>query len=148
MRTTLLAQECSHLDRLMQPIKDGWVKNGMSLCSDWWSNGSNKPIINTMAASGTSSIFLVSVYASGIRKDATYIAQIFSDAIDEIRVEHVAQVLTDNRSNFKGAGDKYDVDAEISELADLSIDDPELEGVIFDLGDQDGEWEMLINGDV
>ncbi|XP_074301221.1 uncharacterized protein LOC141632583 [Silene latifolia] len=104
LRTTLLAQECSHLNILLQPIKDGWVKRGVSVCSDGWSDGSSKPIINIMAASGTTAMFLDSVDASGIRKDATYIAGIFSDAIDEIGAEHVVQVVTDNGSNFKAAG--------------------------------------------
>ncbi|KAK9714366.1 hypothetical protein RND81_06G088800 [Saponaria officinalis] len=45
------AQENTHLEKLLEPIKEGWVKTGVSICSDGWSDGSNKPIINFMATS-------------------------------------------------------------------------------------------------
>lgn len=104
LRTTLLAQEKAHLRKLLQPTRDSWVKKGLSLCSDGWSDGVNRPIINVMAASGTSAIFVDSVDASGKRKDAAFVAEVFIQAIKEVGPENVVQVITDNGANFKAAG--------------------------------------------
>ncbi|KAL9227765.1 hypothetical protein vseg_003416 [Gypsophila vaccaria] len=104
LRTTLLAQEATHVEKLLQPMKDQWVKKGVSICSDGWSDRSNKPIVNIMAACGTTAMFLDSFDASGIRKDAPYIADIFFKAIDEVGASNIVQVVTDNGGNFKAAG--------------------------------------------
>lgn len=105
LRTTLLAQENTHIDKLIQPVKDVWVKRGVSICSDGWSDGSNKPIINIMAASGTTAaVFVNAVDASGIRKEASYIASIFIEAIKEVGFQNIVQIITDNGGNFKAAG--------------------------------------------
>ena len=37
LRTTLLQKERDHVERLLKPIKDCWLENGVSIVSDGWS---------------------------------------------------------------------------------------------------------------
>ncbi|KAL9230830.1 hypothetical protein vseg_006128 [Gypsophila vaccaria] len=99
-----------------------------------------------MAASGTTAMFLGSFDASGIRKDASYIVDIFFKAIDEVGASNIVQVVTDNGCNFKAAGgDNFDVDAEIFEFAELTINDPEFERLVQSLGDEDADEVGILN---
>ncbi|XP_065630935.1 uncharacterized protein LOC136068133 [Quercus suber] len=43
LRTTLLQKERAHVERLLKPIKDFWLENGVSIVSD------GRPLINIMA---------------------------------------------------------------------------------------------------
>ncbi|XP_056696720.1 uncharacterized protein [Spinacia oleracea] len=63
-----------------------------------------RPIVNIMGASGTSAVFIDSVDASGKRKDAAFVSEVFIKAIEEVGAENVVQVVTDNEPNFKAAG--------------------------------------------
>ena len=36
LRTTLLQKERAHVERLLKPIKDFWLENGVSIVSDGW----------------------------------------------------------------------------------------------------------------
>ena len=38
LRTTLLQKERAHVERLLKPIKDLWLENGVSIVSNGWSN--------------------------------------------------------------------------------------------------------------
>ncbi|WOH11569.1 hypothetical protein DCAR_0831058 [Daucus carota subsp. sativus] len=92
MRTTLLEQEKSHLNFLLQSFRDSWKKKGVSLCSDGWGDRLKRSLINVMAAFGGNFIFVKSFDTSGNIKDSDYVASLFLD------------IITDNASNFKAAG--------------------------------------------
>ena len=51
MRTTLLQKERVHVERLLKPIKDSWLKNGVSIVSNGWLDPQMRPLINIMAVS-------------------------------------------------------------------------------------------------
>ena len=38
LRTTILQKERAHVKRLLRPIKDFWLENGVSIVSDGWSD--------------------------------------------------------------------------------------------------------------
>ncbi|KAL7204059.1 hypothetical protein ACSBR2_017175 [Camellia fascicularis] len=65
LRTTLLAQEKAHVNRKLQRIKDSWKKKGVSICSDGWSDGQKRPLINIMAASVGGAMLVKAIDASG-----------------------------------------------------------------------------------
>ena len=104
LRTTLLAQEKEHVNRLLQPIKDTWRKKGVSLVSDGWSDRQRRPLINIMAASSRGSMFVKAIDASGNTKDAEYVANLFVQTINDLGEANVVQIVTDNASNYKAAG--------------------------------------------
>ncbi|PWA38694.1 hypothetical protein CTI12_AA570610 [Artemisia annua] len=75
LRTTLLLQLKAHVEKLLQPIRDSWVKKGASICLDGWQDLKSKPLINIMAASASSPVFLKAFDASEIiTKVAEYLA--------------------------------------------------------------------------
>lgn len=104
LRTTLLAQEKEHINRLLQPIRDSWRKKGASIVSDGWSDRQRRPLINIMAASSGGAMFIKAIDASGNIKDADYIASTFDIAIKDVGKDNVVQIISDNASNYKAAG--------------------------------------------
>ena len=58
MRTTLLQREKAHVERLLKPIKDFWLENGVSIVSNGWSDLQRRPLINIMAISDGGLVFI------------------------------------------------------------------------------------------
>uniref|UniRef100_A0A7N2KWX4 DUF659 domain-containing protein n=1 Tax=Quercus lobata TaxID=97700 RepID=A0A7N2KWX4_QUELO len=104
LRTTLLQKERAHVERLLKPIKDSWLENGISIVSDGWSDPQRRPLINIMAVSDGGPVFVKAIDGSGEFKDKHYIAGVLKDAIKEIGHEKVVQVITDNANVMKSAG--------------------------------------------
>ena len=104
LRTTLLQKERAHVERLLKPIKDSWLENGVSIVSDGWSDPQRRPLINIMAVSDRGPVFIKAIDGSGEFKDKHYIAGVLKDAIKEIGHEKVVQVITDNANVMKAAG--------------------------------------------
>ena len=104
LRTTLLQKERAHVERLLKPIKDFWLENGVSIVSDGWSNPQRRPLINIMAVSNGGPVFIKAIDGSNEFKDKHYIAGVLKDAIKEIEHEKVVQVTTDNANVMKSVG--------------------------------------------
>ena len=106
MRTTLLEREKENVERLLEPTKATWREKGASIVSDGWSDPQRRPLINLMVACEVGSLFLKAVDCSGEVKDKDFIASLLNDAIEEVGDEKfVVQILTDNASNCKAAGE-------------------------------------------
>ena len=74
LRTTLLQQEKSHIERCLQPIKRTWSTKGVSVCSDGWTNAQRRPLINIMATCESGPMFLRAINCEGEYKDKHCIA--------------------------------------------------------------------------
>ncbi|XP_027351371.1 uncharacterized protein LOC113862485 [Abrus precatorius] len=104
LRTSLLQQKRSHIERLLQPIKSLLPIKGVTLVSDGWTNVQRRPLINFMAVSEGGSIFLKAVDGSKEYKDKHYMASIMKDVINEVGPKNVVQIITDNAPVCKAAG--------------------------------------------
>ena len=104
LRTTLLQKERAHVERLLKPIKDFWLENGVSKVSDGWSDPQRRLLINIIAISNGSPVFIKAIDGSGEFKDKHYIAGLLKNAIKEIGHVKVVQVITDNANVMKSAG--------------------------------------------
>ncbi|KNA09056.1 hypothetical protein SOVF_156990, partial [Spinacia oleracea] len=62
-----------------------------SYCTNLANSGLDGPIINIMGASSTSAVFIDSVDASGKRKDAAFVSEVFIKAIEEVGAENIVQ---------------------------------------------------------
>ena len=89
LRTTLLQKERAFVERLLKPIKDCWLENGVSIVSDGWSDPQRRPLINIMDVSDGGPVFIKAIDGSGEFKDKHYIAGVLKDAIKEIGHEKV-----------------------------------------------------------
>lgn len=104
LRTTLLQKEKDNVDVLLSTIRSGWKDKGVSIISDGWSDSQRRPLINFIAMCDGDAIFLKPVDYSGEAKDKFFIANLMKEVINEVGHEKVTQVITDNASNCKGAG--------------------------------------------
>ena len=91
LRTTLLQKERAHVERLLKPIKDFWLENGVSIVSDGWLDPQRRPLINIMAISDGGPVFIKAIDGSGEFKDKHYIVGVLKDAIKDIGHEKVAK---------------------------------------------------------
>ncbi|XP_056698734.1 uncharacterized protein [Spinacia oleracea] len=64
-----------------------------SYCTNLANSGLDGPIINIMGASSTSAVFIDSVDASGKRKDAAFVSEVFIKAIEEVGAENIVQCI-------------------------------------------------------
>ena len=101
LRTTLLQRERAHVERLLKPIKDFWLENGVSIVSNRWSYSQRGPLINIIAVLDGGLVFMKAIDRSGEFKDKHYIVGVLKDVIKEIGHEKVVQVIIDNASVMK-----------------------------------------------
>ncbi|KAG5532188.1 hypothetical protein RHGRI_026721 [Rhododendron griersonianum] len=104
LRTTLLQQEKTNVERLLLPIKGTWREKGVSIVSDGWSDSQRRPLINFMAVTEGGPMFLKAVDCSGETKDKYFICELMREVIEEVGPDNVVQVITDNAKNCAGAG--------------------------------------------
>ena len=104
LRTALLQRDKVHVERLLKPVKDFWLKNGVSIVSDGWLDPQRMPLINIMAVSNKGPVFIKAIDGSGEFKEKHYIIGVLKDAIKETGAEKVVQIITDNASVIKFAG--------------------------------------------
>ncbi|CAH1415406.1 unnamed protein product [Lactuca virosa] len=105
LRTTLLQKEKDNVHRLLEPLRSTWKEKGVTIVSDGWSDPTRKPLINFMATSSNGPLFLKAVNCFGEVKDIFYIVELMKEVINEIGHQNVVQIITDNATNCKAAGE-------------------------------------------
>jgi len=104
LRGPLLLKERSHVENLLQPIRNSWSHKGVTIVSDGWSDPQRRPLINFMAINESGLMFLKSIDASNDVKDKDFIARHMRDAIMEVGLNNVVQIITDNAVVCKAVG--------------------------------------------
>jgi len=79
LRGSLLEKERSHVENLLQPIKNSWKQKGVTIVSDGWSDPQRRPFINFIAINESGPMFLEAIYGSGEIKDKDFIAKHMRD---------------------------------------------------------------------
>ncbi|KAH7425014.1 hypothetical protein KP509_11G036900 [Ceratopteris richardii] len=107
LRTSMLIEEKERIENLLEPIKLGWQTYGCSILSDGWSDIRHRHIINIMVSSCLGTYFLKAIDCSraGTRITGEFIFEHIKASIEEIGVQNVVQVITDNASNCKRMGE-------------------------------------------
>ncbi|XP_058741686.1 uncharacterized protein LOC131614076 [Vicia villosa] len=72
--------------------------------SDGWTDQKRRTIINFLVNSPMGTLFLKSIDASRISKTSDKVFKMLDDIVEEVGVENVVQVVTDNAANYKLAG--------------------------------------------
>ena len=104
LRTTLLVKAKKEVDKNLEPIKCTWPSSGVSIVSDGWTDTARHPLINFMVSSLNGPVFLKAVDALGKYKDAEYMGDLFIKIIEDVGVDTVVQIITDNAPVCKAAG--------------------------------------------
>ncbi|XP_030934976.1 uncharacterized protein LOC115960295 [Quercus lobata] len=74
--------------------------------SDGWTNQKQQPIMNFLVYCPRGAMFLKLIDTSVLTKDAETLFNIFDSVVQEIGVEYIVQLITDNASVYKKAGKK------------------------------------------
>jgi len=75
LRGPLLSKERSHVEKILQPIRNPWNKKGLTIISDGWSDPQRRPLINFMVITKSGSIFLKLIDGSGEINDKDFIVK-------------------------------------------------------------------------
>ncbi|PKU67521.1 hypothetical protein MA16_Dca016245 [Dendrobium catenatum] len=74
--------------------------------SDGWSDIKHRSLINIFINNPYGTVFLRSIEASDQVKDAEFIFELLDSIVDEVKEYLVVQIVTDNASSYKAAGNK------------------------------------------
>ena len=104
IKNKYLEMEHKDMEDYVNQQKEKWKIYGCTIMSDGWIEPTRLSIINFMAYSKGSRMFLKSVDASNNIKDHKYIYKLLKNVIKEVKVDTVVQIVTDNGSVFVKAG--------------------------------------------
>jgi hypothetical protein len=71
---------------------------------DGWTDGKGRTLLNFLVHCPRGTMFLKSVDASAYVKDATLLCDLLYGFIQEVGLQHVVQVITNNATNYVAAG--------------------------------------------
>ncbi|XP_020696649.1 uncharacterized protein LOC110109791 [Dendrobium catenatum] len=103
LRTWIL-KELQNIEHNIDEIKRTWIETGVTIMLNGWSDMKSRSLINILVNNPYSTVFLRSVEASDEIKNAEFIFNLIDGVVDEIGEQLVVQVVTDNASAYKAAG--------------------------------------------
>ncbi|KAM0830201.1 hypothetical protein ACQ4PT_066366 [Festuca glaucescens] len=131
IRTSLLVQEKTHVERMLQPIKSTWSSKGVSIVSDGWSDPQRRHLLNFMAITEDGPMFLRAVNTVGDTKSKEYIFEKLAETIDFIGAENVVQVVTDNASNCRARNEEDPEYEHCNWISEVSSDAQQIRNFIM-----------------
>ncbi|XP_058192148.1 uncharacterized protein LOC131309527 [Rhododendron vialii] len=96
--------EVEHVNKLMEEHKKDQEQYGCTLMSDGWTDRKNRTLMNLLVNSPRGTMFLKSMDASGIVKDAEMIYELLDGWVEHIGEANVVQVVTDSAAANVAAG--------------------------------------------
>ncbi|XP_058202971.1 uncharacterized protein LOC131317432 [Rhododendron vialii] len=104
VRVPLLKKEVEHVNKLMEEHKKDQEQYGCTLMSDGWTDRKNRTLMNLLVNSSRGTMFLKSMDASGIVKDAEMIYELLDGWVEHIGEGNMVQVVTDSAAANVAAG--------------------------------------------
>jgi hypothetical protein len=104
IRGNLLKNEVERVKEYLTEFKESWSKTGCTIMSDGWTDQGSRTILNFLIACPKGTMFLKSVDASDQVKDANLLFRLLDEVVEEVGVQNVVQVITDNAANYVAAG--------------------------------------------
>ncbi|XP_040374660.1 uncharacterized protein LOC112199142 [Rosa chinensis] len=103
IQTRYLENEYTEMKRYVDTHRETWKIYGCTIMCDGWTSPTKMSILNFMVYSKGSTVFLKSVDASHMKRNAQYIELLLNEIIQDVGPENVFQIVTDNASAFKKA---------------------------------------------
>ncbi|RVW90766.1 hypothetical protein CK203_046415 [Vitis vinifera] len=104
IKNKYLEMEYKDMEDYVIQQREKWKIYGCTIMSDGWTRPTRLSIINFMAYSKESTVFLKLVDASNNIKDHKYIYKLLKNVIKEVGVDNVVQIAIDNGSAFVKVG--------------------------------------------
>lgn len=92
----LLSSATERARTAIEEQREEWKNYGCTILSDGWTDGKNRTIINFLVSCKNEVVFLKSVDASSIVKNAENLARMLEKVCMEVGLENVVQIITDN----------------------------------------------------
>ncbi|KAK1578845.1 hypothetical protein Q3G72_033554 [Acer saccharum] len=105
LSTSLLSKVEGNTQAIVEEVKKTWSKTGVSIMSDGWKDIRGRQLINFLVNNPHGTVFLKSIDASDVIKDARLLFNLLDSVVEEVGENLVVQVVTDNASNYKKAGE-------------------------------------------
>ncbi|XP_028073406.1 uncharacterized protein LOC114275551 [Camellia sinensis] len=99
-----LRKEVDRTNKTMEDHKKDWVTYGCSLMADGWKDKRNRALINFLVNCPRGSMFIESVDASNLSKDANKMFELLDNFVERIGEANVVQVVTNSASTNVLAG--------------------------------------------
>ena len=106
LRGFLLKNVVYEVNDFLLDMKNDWKVYGYSVMSDGWTYQKQQPVMNFLVYCPRGAMFLKSIDTSSLTKDAETLFNIFDSVFQEIGVECIVQLITDNVSAYKKVGKK------------------------------------------
>ncbi|KAF7825683.1 zf-BED domain-containing protein/DUF659 domain-containing protein/Dimer_Tnp_hAT domain-containing protein [Senna tora] len=104
VREKFLKQEVEETKNLIEEHKLDWKIKGCSIMSNGWTDKKRRSIVNFLVNSPKGTVFLSSRDVSDVSKTAEKIFEMLDEIVEQVGEENVVQVITDNATNYKVAG--------------------------------------------
>lgn len=105
LKTWILTEEVNTTKKMVEDVKKTWPSTGVTIMSDGWTDIKGRSLINFLVNNPEGTVFLKCVDASDKIKDANLLFKLLDEVVEEVGEEYVVQVVTDNASNYKKAGE-------------------------------------------
>nr|XP_018626576.1 uncharacterized protein LOC108945274 [Nicotiana tomentosiformis] len=105
VRIPCLKKEAEKTNEIVEEHKVQWQTNGCSIMMDKWTTKNEKMVINVLVNYPRGSVFLESYDASDSSTNSDKMFNLFEKTLLKIGKENVVQVVTDNASENKKAGE-------------------------------------------
>ncbi|KAK1565650.1 hypothetical protein Q3G72_031716 [Acer saccharum] len=105
LSTSLLIKGESNTQAIVDEVKKTWSQTRVSIMSDGWKDIRGRQLINFLVNNPHGTVFLKSIDASDVVKDATLLFNLLDSVVEEVGEDYVVRVVTDNASNYKKAGE-------------------------------------------
>ncbi|XP_054824760.1 uncharacterized protein LOC129322470 [Prosopis cineraria] len=162
VRSKILQDMKKEVQLLVDECRSFWAETGCTIMADDWQDQKNRQLINFLIYCPRRIVFIKSVDASDIVKDAQNLCNLFMDMVAFAGANNIVNLVTDNAANYKAAGrllnDKYpsifwsSCAAHCLNLILADIDDQQrvnvVEGEGIDLGSFSQEDDDSYNSDV
>lgn len=87
--STMIKFEKADLQKRVNFVVKGFKKNGCTISSDGWTDGAGRLIVNVMAISDGTPVFLDSIARGKKKKDSKFIAEFVGKGIEYVGSENV-----------------------------------------------------------
>ncbi|XP_016168558.1 uncharacterized protein LOC107611111 [Arachis ipaensis] len=106
LRETQLRKAVNNVDEMLTEFKAEWKRTGCSIMSDGWTDKKRHSICNFLVNSPKGTFFLYSLDTSDISKTTDKVFKMLEDTVEFVGEGNVVQIVTDNATNYKAAGER------------------------------------------
>eukprot|EP01018_Ginkgo_biloba_P013561 Gb_33689 [translate_table: standard] len=104
LRTTLIDNKKSRVEKELEPMRSEWPKVGCSIIMDGCTDKRNRPLLNIMVNCPRGPYFMRAIDCSLKEKYAIFQSELLCEAIEEVGPSYILQVITDATLVCKAVG--------------------------------------------